>query len=184
MSWFEILDVLFAHGDILSFDTDAIVCTINVDYEAYGKISQKIYDQCHPELIYKIRKLKGVDAGNKLKLGQAITLNCQNEWDLNFQKIILVAMWDFHSEYTWNLFYMGYINSIRQANENNLETIAMPIMAYEGKIDLVARTILKVLTDLDRLKNSSEFSLEEIFFISYNQEHVETLDQLVGQKIF
>ena len=175
--------MIFEHGDILSVDTDAIVCTINVDFEAYGKISQKIFDLCNPQLIYDIKKLRRDDADHKLLLGQAVSLTCNRGWNLHFQKIIFVAMWDFCSEYNSNLFYKAYINSIRQAFENNLKSVAMPIMAYDGKLNVAAEVVAKVLVDLDRLKNSSEFPLEEIYFVSYKEEHVETFEQIIGRKL-
>ncbi len=51
---------------------------------------------------------------------------------------------------------------------------------FDGTIGVSAKAIIKVIRDLDALKNSDEFSLEEVYFVTnrknylaYFQEKVE-----------
>ena len=185
MSWLENLDFIIEHNDLLSMNVEAIVCSVTVNLDEYGKISKKLFDIGHANLISDLSEIKRNLPNNKLILGQAISLDCKPIYNIgNFNKLIFVALWDYQSEYNFNLFYKAYINSLREAFQNNITTIALPIMAYEGNLSICGRAIIKVIHDLDSLKNSSEFSIEEIYFVSNNNDHINFLEKEVEPKIY
>ncbi len=185
MSWIENLEICFEHNDIISIDADAMVCPVSLQLNEYGKISHKIYEISHPNFkndLYEIRK-KLPD--EHLILGQAISINCKPEYHIgNFKILIFVALWDYQSEYNFNLFYKSYINSLREAFHRNIKSIALPIMAYDCNLALCGKAIVKVIKDLDHLKKSSEFSLEKIYFTSNNMGHIEFLERHVEPKLY
>jgi len=184
MSWLENLGIYFECKELLSIDVDAIVCPINVDLNEYGKISKKIFKLGQTGLINDLSEVKNKLANQKLVLGQAISVDCKPIYNIgNFKKIIFVALWDFYSEYDFNLFYKAYINSFREAFQHNLKSIALPIMAYDGNLNLCGQTIIKVIRDLNYLKNSSEFSVEEIYFVTNNSSHIDLLQKEVEPKL-
>ena len=95
-----------------------------------------------------------------------------------------MALWDIQSEYNLNLFYKAYINSIRMAFQDNLKSIALPIMAYDGNLRICGQAIDKVINDLNSLKDSSDFSIEEIYFVSTKSNDIEYLRKEVEPKIY
>ena len=185
MSWIENLDIKAEHNDLLSTKVDAIVLPVNVDLEQYGKISQKIFSVCGIDLLNDLSKIKERLKNSKLFLGQAVSLHCPPSCNIKrFYRIIFVGMWDYQSEYNSNLFYKAYVSCFREAFQHNIRSIAFPIMAYDGNIRISAQSAVKAITELDRLKNSSEFSVEEVCFVSTNNDHVSYFEDEVVFDIY
>ena len=185
MSWLENIDIQFQHKDIISMDVDVIVSTITVNIEAYGKIGQKLFQLGWNTLNNDLLHLKDGLSKQKLDLGQAISLDCKAIYNIGeYKKLIFVALWDAQSEYDFNLFYKAYINSLREAFKYNMKSIALPIMAYDGNLKICGQVIHKVIHDLDGLKDSDEFSLEEIFFVSNNSNHINFLKKEIEPKLY
>ncbi len=185
MSWLDELDVIVAHDDLLSVEVDAIVCPVTVKLEDYGKISRKIFEIATPSMQKDLMEVKKSLPNNQLRLGESISIDCAESYGINnCRKLIFTALWDFVSEYNMNLFYKAYINSFRRAFEDELKTIALPIMAYDGHINLCGKAAVKVIKELDCLKNSSRFSVEEVYFISTNENHIKYFEKEVEPYIY
>ena len=185
LSWIENLDIRAEHNDLLSVNADAIVSPVTVNLEQYGKISQQIFGVGNGELLDDLSKIKSDLINNRLRLGEAVSLRCSLSYHIGiFERIIFVAMWDYQSEYNLNLFYKAYISCFRDAFQHNLKSIALPIMAYDGNIRLNAQAAVKAITELDQLKNSSEFSVENIYFVSTNNSHVRFIENEVVYNIY
>lgn len=173
MSRLDNLTLLIEQNDLLSMSVEAIVCPVTVGLERYGNISQKLFSLGQGNLLNDLSELRTTLPNNKLLLGQAISLDCKPTYNIGqFKKLIFVALWCRQSEYNLNLCYKAYINSFRQAFRYGLKTIALPIMAYRGNLDLCGQAVIKVIRDLDSLKTSSDFPIEEIYFVSTNVDHV------------
>jgi hypothetical protein len=165
-------------------NVEAIVCTVTLDLDEYGNLSQKIFDIGKEKLRRDLFKIKESLPNNRLLSGQATSLVCKSDYHIgNFERLIFVAVWDYQSEYNLNLFYKAYINSLREAFQHNIRSIALPIMAYDGNLRLCGQAIVKVIKDLDNLKISSEFSIEEIYFVSNNSDHITYLKKEVKPKL-
>ena len=176
MSWLEHLVVSVERHDLLTMDTEALVCPVTVELGEYGKISKALFRHGREALAAGLSEMKDALPDRRLDLGQAVSLNCKPDYHIgSFSTIIFVALWAHHSEYGFNLFYKAYINSLREAFRHNLKSIAMPIMAYDGNINLCSQAIIKVIRDLDSLKVSSEYSTTNVHFVSDNLNTVEFL---------
>ena len=184
MSWLDKLEISFEHNDLLSINVEAIVCPVRLSLDAYGKISQRIFTAGRDALRDEVFTIKEYLPDNKLLLGQAISIVCKPDYHIgNFRRLIFTALWDHHSEYNVNLFYKAYINSLRDAFQHHIKSIALPVMAYDGNLSLCGKAIIKVIQDLDSMKNSSEFSVENIYFVSNNREHINYLVKEVEPKL-
>lgn len=185
MSWLENLDVIFEHGEITAADADAIACPVTINLEIYGKLSQKLFTLGGNQLISDLDKFKKHLPDQKLFLGQAISLPSKPIYHIeSFKTLIFMAIWDHQSEYSFNLFYKGYINALREAFHHGLKSIVLPIMPYDGFLKECGQAILKVIKDLDNLPASSDFSLEEIHFRSNVDEHIKYLVKAVEPMIY
>jgi O-acetyl-ADP-ribose deacetylase (regulator of RNase III) len=175
VSWLETLDIECIQDDILSIECDALACTVSRELECYGKISKKLFSTCAPHFGAKVSSLRSTLREGAVEIGEAVSLQTQPEWNLNAGHIILVAMWDFQSEYTQNLFYKAYINSIRRGLDLQVKSMALPVMDYHhgGK---AAHAICEVILDLGNLRNSGCNSIEHLMFVSTRQEHVQLLE--------
>ncbi len=183
MSWLEDLTVDAVRGDLFAMDVDAIVCTTKVDGTLYGRTSKQLFSLdeqfFRAGIEEKILKL-GQD---KLSLGEAISLDTETQEnpELNrFKRIILAALWDYHSEYTYNLIYALIVNSLRQAFAGKIKSLALPILNVDDK--LFSQVTINVLSELNELKNSDEFSLEELIFVSDKENRVEFLNNSISAK--
>ena len=164
---------------------ESIVCPVTMDLDVYGKISNELFNLAQKSLRNDLCEIGSNSLNSRLLLGQAISINCKPEYKLgNFKTLIFVALWDYQSEYSFNLFYKAYINSLRQAFQHNIRSIALPIMAYEGNLNLCGQAILKSVHDLDGLKHSAEFSIEEIYFVSKNRRHINFMEKEVSPKLY
>ena len=176
MSWLEHLIVSVEHRDLLTMDTESLVCPVTVKLGEYGKISKTLFRHGGDALLAGLSEMKDVLPDRRLDLGQAVSLNCKPDYHIgSFSIIIFVALWAHYSEYGFNLFYKAYINSLREAFRHNLKSIALPIMAYDGNIKLCSQAIVKVIQDLDGLEMSSGFSTTNVHFVSDNPNTVEFL---------
>ena len=101
-----------------------------------------------------------------------------------YEYIVLTALWDRESEYTENLFYKAYMTAIRTALDLSLHSIVVPAMGYDGHLSASGSALLKVIKDLSGLRNSGEFTLQDIFVVSNNEKHVEYLRQNVEARIY
>ncbi len=185
MSWLDNLDVIFENKELTLMRVDAMVCPISVNLKPYGKISQKLYALGQSALEKDLTEVKASLSNEKLNLGQAISIDCKPGYTIGkFKKLIFVALWDIQSEYNLNLFYKAYINSIRMALQDKLKSIALPIMAYDGNLRICGQAIEKVINELNSLKGSSDFSIEEIYFVSTKSNDIEYLRKEVEPKIY
>ena len=185
MNWIENVEVNFEHNDIMLSTAEAIVCPVTLELTEYGKISQGIFKTAHVSFINDLNVIKEELTDGQLMLGQAIAINCKPTYQIgSFKRIVLVALWDNESQYSYNLFYMSYINSLREAIQLDIKTIALPIMAYDGNLDFCCQAIANVLHDLNNLKKSAEFSLETIDFISLNNKDVNFADNYVLSRLY
>lgn len=180
MSWLENLSVDAVCGDLFALDVEAIVCTIKVDGTLYGRTSKQLYHLGEPNLRNQV-KGKLLELGvNSLALGEAISVDTRNLPELKmFSRVILAALWDYQSEYTSNLIYAVIINSLRQAFAGTVKSLAIPILNVDEK--MFAQTTLKVLTELDTLRNSSDFSVDELLFVSNKENRVNYLNKAISQ---
>lgn len=185
MTWLDVTDIQFAVGDILKCNVDSIVCPVSVTMEEYGKISRQLLNIANPSLNADINQIKKGLPSHKLTLGQAVSLDCSPAYHIRrFKTLIFVALWDHQSEYTQNLFYKAYGNCIRTALKNDLQSIALPVMAYDGKLEFCTWAILNVLRDFNKLKNSSEFSIQEMLFVSKNERHIEYIQEMIEPRLY
>ena len=185
MSWLDDVDIQFEYNDLISMNVNAIVCPTTIKLEDYGRISKKIFDLGGSHLIKNIISTREQLPNHSLPLGQAISLECKRHYKIgNFERLILVALWAFHSEYNHNLFYKAYINSFREAFHHNLKSLALPVMAYDGSLRICGQAILEVIQSLDRLKKSSEFSVKEVLFVTTDRNHIKFLKKEVEPKLY
>lgn len=185
MSWLDDVDIQFECNDLISMNVNAIVCPATINLEDYGRISKKIFDLGGSHLIKDIISTREKLSNHSLSLGQAISLECKPHYNIgNFDRLIFVALWAFHSEYNHNLFYKAYINSFREAFRYNLKSLALPVMAYDGCLKICGQAILEVFQGLDRLKKSSEFPVNEVFFVTTDRNHIDLLKREVEPKLY
>lgn len=183
MSWLERLYVKYICGDLFSMEVDAIVCTVTNELGAYGALSRHLFNIGGPYLADDINKIKEGLLNKRLELGQSVTLHNKKELNLpKVDKIILTAFWDISNDYTPNLIYRAHINSLREAFNHKVKTIALPVMAAGG-LEILSSGIVKVLYDLDELRNSDTFSIEELYFVSNKQSHVDCLEGYINNRL-
>jgi len=52
-----------------------------------------------------------------------------------------------------------------------------------GGLEILSSDIVKVLHDLDELRNSDSLSVEELYFVSNKQSHVDFLDKYITNSL-
>jgi O-acetyl-ADP-ribose deacetylase (regulator of RNase III) len=184
MAWLDNLDIVFECNDLTSMKMDALVCPVTVELAEYGKLSSQIFNIAKSSLKRDLYEIKKKLPNERLILGEVAAINCKPAYQLNnIGALIFAALWERQSEYSENLFYKSYINSLREAFKLNIKSIGLPLFTYDGNLSFCAKAIIKTICDLDSLKNSSEFSVDEIYFVSKNSNHLDFFEELVLQKI-
>lgn len=112
---------------------------------------------------------------NTLQLGEAVTVIVEENRG-ETKRVILAALWQNENPYTPNLIYSVYINSLREAFKSNLLSLSLPIIKVPKKI--IGEKITQVLTDLNNLRTSNAFSVEEIEFVSSNDGDLDFLEEV------
>ena len=184
MSWFDNLDIIVEDQYLFDMNVDAIVCPTTIDLGSYGYLSRTLMKLGGEDLVKDIKALKENIPDSKLSLGQAVSLDGRKFKNSgNIQKIILAAAWDRVSEYTSLLYDNIYTNSLREAFDYNLRSIAFPVMGYDGTIDVSARSAVKVFREFDKLKQTPEFSIEKVYFVSNKDWHIRFFTENVEEVI-
>ena len=185
MNWIDLLSVEVLYGELLEQDAQALMCPVSVDLEEYGKISQKVFRIGGSDFIRRIDTIREGLTNCRIALGETVSLEVESEYKLGgYEYILLTALWEKESEYTENLFYKAYITAIRAALGLGLQSIVVPAMGYDGHLPIAGSAFLRVINDLSELKNSNQFSLEEIFIMSSNERHIEYLKKNVETMVY
>ena len=185
MSWIDECEITFECKNILDVSADGLVCTIATDLAEYGKLSKKLFSLGKNSLDKDLTVLRDLLSGKPFQLGEALSLICKNDYNINnYSVLILTAMWSHESEYSKNLFYKAYINIFRQAFKSRLKSIVIPIMAYDGHLEICGTSIYEVLKDLNALENSHQFPLRYIKFMSTQIHHIDYFNKIIEPKIY
>ena len=176
MGWLEKLSVEFEVGEIMAMDAESFMCPISVRLEEYGKISQRVFRIGGSDFVAKLLDIRNQLPDKKLLLGQSVHVEVQPNYGFGkYKYVLLTALWDSESEYNKNLFYKAYLTAFRTAIDLNIKSIVVPAMGYDGNLPVSSAALLSVIQEFDDLKNSDEFSLEDIYVVSSNNKHIEYL---------
>ena len=104
-------------GNLLSYRADGIVCNVNTEMALNYSFGQQIRRIGGDQLIREIEAVARQLPGEKLVLGDAITV--KTGMLPATEHLILVAWWDLDNEYTMQLLYKSIISSIRQADRKS-----------------------------------------------------------------
>lgn len=178
MAWFEKLQISVINADIFFTEADVIVIPVTTTLGSYGGISREFFGR------YKISKIglstKKPDETGHLALGEAGPPQLYEDSSGRRQNFILCALWQRENPYTLPLIYSFYINSLRAAFAESCKSIALPILNVDPS--LLSTAVAKVLTDLNNLRNSDNFSIEQISFVSRRASHVDLIaDMLIDE---
>jgi O-acetyl-ADP-ribose deacetylase (regulator of RNase III) len=77
---------------------------------------------------------------------------------------------------------MVLTNALRQALAATVRSVAFPLIGTGSHMDpvILQAGIVKVLRDLNTLKSSSRFSIEELYFVSTRSDRVHELQFYLG----
>ncbi len=177
MSWFDKLEIDFIHGSLLDADTEAIACNVNVAIDLNYSIGKQLLEYFGPNLRGVIKNVRDTLPGRKLELGQAVWLDAPCPTSL--KGIIFFGWWSSQNEFTANLIYTSFVNSLRVAFSYGCCSISFPLYGSGSggmPFQLFQDTILQAFQELDNLRNSNMFSVEEVCFISTNMPRLEQLE--------
>ena len=171
MSWFNKLTLEIKIADLFEQPSDGIVCPVTTRLGAYGALSRQLFATAGEALTADISKVAAQLDNNRLNLGAAVLLEAGLKYHLpGIGYVILAALWDHENQYSANLIYQFFINGLRKAFENNLKSIALPILHVP--LNMLAETMIRVIKDLDGLKISDQFSVEKIIILSLKEHDV------------
>lgn len=182
MTWFDKLEIDFRTGELFLSTKESIVVTVTTSIGPYGRLSRQLLGKYGVALSDEIRQLLEARPGGKLLLGEAVTVSAPHGMDFDpFRKLILAALWQHENEYTPNLIYTVYVNSLRQAFHHGMQSLAIPILKVPKR--MLRESIIKVFSELNALRDSSDFSVEEIEFVSTSASDVEFLRKSVEGRL-
>lgn len=182
MSWFDKLEINIRRGDIFQSKTESIMITVTTSLNPYGKLSTSFLNEYKTRLSPQFDSILSERTNQRLNLGEAISINIGRKAALgDIKMVVLTALWQDENPYTPNLIYSVYINSIRQALNKDLLSLSLPIIKVP-KI-LLGEKIVQVLKDLNNLRVSETFSVEEIEFVSNNEGDIEFLRDVFKENL-
>ena len=182
MSWFEKLTVDCVNSDIWETETEVIGCNANVMLSMNNSLGTQLLSKCGVGLLGELDKLREHLPGKRLDLGQAIWLDLQVS---KFTKaVIFFGRWSKNNDFSEQLIYKCFVNTLRLAFKKEVGSIAFPFFGTGSEsmeIRWLENSIMRVLSDLNDLKISSEFSVEEILFYSTKTHLVERLNSSLAR---
>jgi len=185
MGWLDKLSVEFELGEIMAMDAESFMCPLSVRLEEYGKISQRVFRVGGSEFIAELCNIRNQLPDEKLLLGQSLHVQVQPNYGFgSYKYVVLTALWDNESEYNRNLFYKAYLTAFRTAINLNIKSIVVPAMGYDGNLPVSSAALLSVIQELDELKSSDDFSLEDIYVVSSNSIHIDYLRSHVEAALY
>lgn len=176
MCWFDNLTVDCIHGDLLLAETEAIACNVNVMLNLNYSIGQQLLHLYGNDLTEKLSIIKKHLPEQRLELGQAIWVDVNSSPEKT--PIIFFGWWDKDNDFTTRLIYSSFVNSLRIAFAHNSRSIAFPLFGSGSEsihFNDFQESISKALQELNKLKMSHEFSIEELFFYSTNKVRIKKL---------
>ena len=176
MPWFDKLTIECIHGDILAIATDSVACNVNVNLDLNYSLGKQMVLKYGSGLLDAVNHARQLLPNGSLELGQAVFMPLTVFPPL--KGVIFFGWWAADNEFTRALIYRSLTSILRKSFENNCFSLAVPFFGSGSgsmSFQLFLCTVAEVLEQLNNLKCSDSFSLEEIFFVSTNSDRVEQL---------
>jgi O-acetyl-ADP-ribose deacetylase (regulator of RNase III) len=171
-------------GDLFSALCEAIVVNTDIAVSFRHTLGRELLERFGERLSTDVRTILETLPERRLALGQAVTVPAYNLDPI--KNVILVAWWGRDNEFTFRLIESALTNSLRQAFAANILSLACPLIGTGFQhMDpaLLHAGIVKVLRELDGLKNSARFSVEELYFISDRSDRVSDLQSYLNRHL-
>lgn len=183
MGWLDRLSVETRCGDLFSMPVEAVAVNTDVGVSFRHTLGRELLARCGEPLLQEVGKILDTLPLRRLALGQAITVPSYNLGSI--EKVILVAWWGRENAFTSRFIEMVLTNALRQAFVANVRSVACPLIGTGSHMDptLLHAGIVKALRDLDTLKNSSRFSIEELYFVSTRSDRVSELQSYLDRHL-
>lgn len=176
MKWFEKLQINVRKGDIFQSETEGLMITTTTSLGPYGNLSKEFFEKYAQVLTSQIDSILNERTNKTLQLGETVSVIVEESGDKT-KRVILATLWQNENPYTPSLIYSVYINSLREAFKANLLSLSLPILKVPK--NMLGEKIIQVLTDLNDLRTSETFSVEEIEFVSNNDGDIEFLEDVI-----
>lgn len=178
MTWFDKLSIDCLHGDILSTDVEAIACNVNLQMHLCHSLGKQVADTFGPEIIVAIELARQTLPTGSLELGQAAFIPMETHPPM--KGIIFFGWWAAENEFNRALIYRSMVNILRQGFLNSCLSLAIPLFGSGSgsmSFQIFQDTVAQVLEELNGLKHSASFSVEELYFVSTNSDRIDQLRQ-------
>ena len=182
MPWFDDLTVDCFHGNILEADTEAIACNVNVMVNLNYSLGKQLLQHYGPRLLGRVDESRKQLNGGQLELGQAIWVDVSN--CNSVRGIIFFGWWAEDNDFTSQLIYKCFTTTLRTAFANDCRSIAFPLFGSGSgnmNFQVFQKTIWQALFELNKLKDSGSFSVQELLFFSTDQRLLSQLDNYLAR---
>ncbi|MDO8927593.1 MAG: O-acetyl-ADP-ribose deacetylase [Bacteroidota bacterium] len=163
-------------GDITKLKVDAIVNAANSSLMGGGGVDGAIHQAGGPAILDECREIVAIQG--RCETGNAVITSGGN---LPAKYIIHTVgpVWHGGSNNEANLLEDAYLNSLKLAIENGVETIAFPNISTgiygfpkEKAAEIAVKTVTKYLTENEQIS--------KVYFVCFDQENYELYSQLMA----
>ncbi len=182
MSWFDKLTIDCTCGDILTADSQVVACNTTVKLGLHYSLGKQLVHLFGDKLLEKVTAAKALLPSGELPLGQAIWVEMDHSD--RFAAIIFFSWWSADNEFSNRLIYQCLASVLRTAFNNGCRSLAVPLYGSgSGSMDFkrFQETVCRVLVELNTLRNSDTFSVEELVFVSTDQMWIEQLESSLAK---
>ena len=162
-------------GDITKLKVDAIVNAANSSLMGGGGVDGAIHRAGGPAILDECRQIIAMQ--RRCETGEAVITTGGN-LQARFVIHTVGPVWQGGSNNETILLENAYLNSLRLALENEVETIAFPNIStgvYGFPKDKAARIAIKTVTDF-LIANDQ---IKMVYFVCFDQENYELYDRLL-----
>ena len=163
-------------GDITKLEVDALVNAANSSLMGGGGVDGAIHRAGGPAILEECRQIIALQG--RCETGEAVITTGGN-LSARFVIHTVGPVWHGGSNNEQRMLENAYLNSLKLALENGVETIAFPNIStgvYGFPKDQAARIAIKTVTDF----LTANDQLRMVYFVCFDQENFELYDQLLN----
>ena len=174
------IQIKLVFGDITKLEVDAIVNAANSSLMGGGGVDGAIHRAGGPAILAECREI--VARQGRCETGQAVITSGGN---LQAKYVIHTVgpVWRGGNNNEAQLLTNAYLNSLKLALENRVETIAFPNIStgvYSFPKERAAEIAIKTVTGF----LSANDQVKQVYFVCFDQENYELYKQLIHAFIF
>ena len=167
--------IFISHGDITKMEVDAIVNAANSSLMGGGGVDGAVHRAGGPAILEECREI--VARQGRCETGQAVITNGGN-LPAKFVIHTVGPVWQGGKNDEVNLLESAYMNSLKLAIENSIETIAFPNIStgiYGFPKEKAAQIAVNTVTEFLSVKGQ----ITKLYFVCFDQENYILYDQLL-----